>query len=262
MIDIGANLTHESFDKDREKVINDAHELGVSSMIVTGSSMSCSQKAYELTNQFPDSLYSTVGIHPHHATEFTGETEDLILELIQHNKVVAIGETGLDYFRDFSPHSAQQFSFEQHIKLAIETQMPLFLHQREAHQDFHAIIKEHRSDLGNLVVHCFTDTKKALFDYLDLDCHIGITGWICDERRGLHLRELVKNIPLERMMIETDSPYLVPRDLRPKPKSRRNEPKYLPHIAEVIASLIDKPMDDFVQQTTKSTNMFFGLKQS
>ena len=221
--------------------------------------MSCSQKAYQLTQEYPDSLYSTVGIHPHHASEYTSETEDLILELIERDKVVAIGETGLDYFRNFSPKEAQIFSFEQHVKLAIQTQMPLFLHQRDAHEDFHAIIKEHRDDLSNIVVHCFTDTKEALFAYLDLDCHIGITGWICDERRGLHLRELVQNIPLNRMMIETDSPYLVPRDIRPKPKSRRNEPKYLPHIAEVVAGLIEKPLDEFVQETSQTTKHFFGL---
>jgi TatD DNase family protein len=259
MIDIGANLTHDSFDKDRQQVIETAHSLGVETMIVTGSSMSCSQKAYQLTQEYPDSLYSTVGIHPHHASEYTSETEDLILELIERDKVVAIGETGLDYFRNFSPKEAQIFSFEQHVKLAIQTQMPLFLHQRDAHEDFHAIIKEHRDDLSNIVVHCFTDTKEALFAYLDLDCHIGITGWICDERRGLHLRELVQNIPLNRMMIETDSPYLVPRDIRPKPKSRRNEPKYLPHIAEVVAGLIEKPLDEFVQETSQTTKHFFGL---
>ena len=216
MIDIGANLTHESFNKDRSEVIQAAVESGVKTMIVTGSNMDCSRQAFELTQLFPEQLYSTVGIHPHHASDYTGETEDLILELIQHDKVVAIGETGLDYFRDISPREAQLFSFEQHIKLAIQTKMPLFLHQRDAHKDFYPIIKEYRDQLSNLVVHCFTDTKKALFDYIDLDCHIGITGWICDERRGVHLRELVTNVPANRLMIETDSPYLIPRDLKLK----------------------------------------------
>lgn len=257
MIDIGANLTHESFDKDREHIIQSATDVGVESMIVTGSSMSCSQKAFALTQQYPKHLYSTVGIHPHHASEYTGETEDLILGLIKHDKVVAIGETGLDYFRDISPRTAQLFSFEQHIKLAIETQMPLFLHQRDAHKDFYPIIKHYRHQLTNLVVHCFTDNKKALFDYIDLDCHIGITGWVCDERRGLHLRDLVKNIPSNRLMIETDSPYLIPRDL--KLKTRRNEPKHLPHIAEVVAKLCHKDLDSFKQKTTLVTKKIFGI---
>ncbi len=255
MIDIGANLTHDSFDKDRKQVIQSAVEAGVNTMVVTGSTESCSQKAFELTQEFPEHLYSTVGIHPHHADEYTGETEDLILELIKQDKVIAIGETGLDYFRDISPRAAQVFSFEQHIKLAIETRAPLFLHQRDAHKDFYPIIKEHRDHISNLVVHCFTDTKTALFDYLDLDCHIGITGWICDERRGLHLRELVKNIPSHRLMIETDSPYLIPRDL--KLKTRRNEPQHLPHIAQVIADLRGESLESFTNKTTKVTKEFF-----
>lgn len=257
MIDIGANLTHESFEKDRTQVIQDAVSVGVEKMVVTGSTMACSQQALELTQTFPEQLFSTVGIHPHHAIEYTGETEDLILELVQQEKVVAIGETGLDYFRDISPREAQLFSFEQHIKLAIETQMPLFLHQRDAHEDFYPIIKEHRDRISNLVVHCFTDNKKALFDYIDLDCHIGITGWICDERRGVHLRDLVANIPDNRLMIETDSPYLIPRDL--KLKTRRNEPKHLPHIAKVIASLRSETADTLILNTTNTAKKFFSL---
>ena len=257
MIDIGANLTHDSFNKDRKQVIQAAVDAGVETMVVTGSTESCSQMAFDLTQEFPEQLYSTVGIHPHHACDYTGETEDLILELVKEEKVVAIGETGLDYFRDISPRAAQVFSFEQHIKLAIETQMPLFLHQRDAHADFYPIIKEYRDQLSDIVVHCFTDTKKALFDYLDLDCHIGITGWICDERRGLHLRELVKNIPDNRLMIETDSPYLIPRDL--KLKTRRNEPKHLPHIAEVIAELRDCQTETFIESVSKTSQRFFRL---
>lgn len=257
MIDIGANLTHDSFNKDRKMVIEDALNVGVECMVVTGSTLGCSQKAFDLTLEFPEYLYSTVGIHPHHATEYTGETEDFILAMVQHDKVVAIGETGLDYFRDISPRPAQIFSFEQHIKLAIETQMPLFLHQRDAHIDFYPIIKQYRDQISNLVIHCFTDNKEALFDYLDLDCHIGITGWICDERRGVHLRELVKNIPSNRLMIETDAPYLIPRDL--KLKTRRNEPKHLPHIAQVIAKLREDGLADFILNSQKTTREFFKL---
>ncbi len=257
MIDIGANLTHESFNKDRAEVIQAAVKNGVETMIVTGSNMSCSRQAFELTQEYPEQLFSTVGIHPHHAIDYTAETEDLIVELVQQDKVVAIGETGLDYFRDISPREAQIFSFEQHIKLAIETKMPLFLHQRDAHKDFYPIIKQYRDQLSNIVVHCFTDTKQALFDYLDLDCHIGITGWICDERRGLRLRELVGNIPSNRLMIETDSPYLIPRDL--KLKTRRNEPKHLFHIAQVIAQLRKDDTESLIQKTTNTTLEFFSL---
>lgn len=259
MIDIGANLTHDSFDKDRDEVIRQAREVGVEAFIITGSDVACSQKAMQLAQQYDECCYATAGIHPHHAGEFDGEAEAQIQALLNDDKVVAVGETGLDYFRDFSPRPAQIFSFEQHIQLAIDNDMPMFLHQREAHVDFQPILKEHRDQLNHVVVHCFTDNDKALFDYLDLDCYIGITGWICDERRGKHLLDLVKNIPINRLLIETDSPYLMPRNLDPKPKSRRNEPKYLPHIATFIAQQLDMQVNDLAAITTENSRTFFNL---
>ena len=259
MIDIGANLTHDSFDADRQEVIAAAQAVGVTTFIITGSSGECSQQARDLAHTYADSCYATAGVHPHHASEVDGEVLDVIESLLTDEKVVAVGETGLDYFRDFSPRPAQQFSFEQHIKLAIDTQLPMFLHQRDAHVDFLPILREHRDQLSDVVVHCFTDQRQALFDYLDLDCHIGITGWVCDERRGKHLHELVPNIPLNRLMIETDSPYLLPRDLKPKPKSRRNEPKYLPHIAAFIAQLYGIENEQLIEQTNANSKAFFRI---
>jgi len=259
MIDIGANLTHESFDKDRDEVIKQAKTAGVETFIITGSDVSCSIKAMQLAHQYEDCCYATAGIHPHHASDYNGEVEAQLQTLLNDNKVVAVGETGLDYFRDISPRPAQIFSFEQHVQLAIDNEMPIFLHQRESHVDFLPILKEHRDQLNHVVVHCFTDNEKALFDYLDLDCYIGITGWICDERRGSHLLELVKNIPLNRLLIETDSPYLMPRNLNPKPKSRRNEPKYLPHIAGFIAKQLDLNVKELVALTTDNSKTFFNI---
>ncbi|WP_223786776.1 TatD family hydrolase [Marinicella meishanensis] len=261
MIDIGANLTHDSFDADRQVVIEQAQQAGVDTFIITGSDVSCSHKARDLAHQYPDCCYATAGIHPHHASEFDGEAEAAIEALLADEKVVAVGETGLDYFRDFSPREAQVFSFERHIQLAAESGMPMFLHQRDAHVDFQPIIKQNRDQLSHVVVHCFTDNERALFDYLDLDCYIGITGWICDERRGQHLLELVKNIPLDRLLIETDSPYLLPRNLQPKPKSRRNEPKYLPHIAQFIADRLHIGYDELVQATVRNSRHFFQLPE-
>ena len=259
MIDIGANLTHDSFDKDRDEVIRQAQKVGVEAFIITGSDVACSQKAMQLAHQYEDCCYATAGIHPHHASEYDGEAEEAIQILLNEDKVVAVGETGLDYFRDFSPRPAQIFSFEQHIQLAIDNEMPMFLHQRDAHVDFQPILQEHRDQLNHVVVHCFTDSEKALFDYLDLDCYIGITGWVCDERRGSHLLELIKNIPLNRLLIETDSPYLIPRNLDPKPKSRRNEPKYLPHIAKFIAQQINLSAAELAAITTDNSKTFFNI---
>jgi len=259
MIDIGANLTHDSFDKDRDEVIESAKLVGVHTFIITGSDVACSKKAKDLAEKYSDCCYATAGIHPHHALEFNAESLVELEQLLTDDKVVAVGETGLDYFRDFSPRAAQVFSFEQHIQLAIDNHMPLFLHQRDAHKDFFPIIKEYRDQLSNVVVHCFTDNERALFDYLDLDCYIGITGWICDERRGQHLLDLVQNIPSDRLMIETDSPYLMPRNLKPKPKSRRNEPKYLPHIAAFIANQMNISYQQLVDQTTRNSQIFFNI---
>lgn len=259
MIDVGANLTHDSFDKDRDEVIKQAQAAGVEAFIITGSDVACSQKAMQLAHQYEHCCYATAGIHPHHASEFNGETEAQLQTLLNNDKVLAVGETGLDYFRDFSPRPAQIFSFEQHIQLAIDNKMPMFLHQREAHVDFQPILKDHRDQLNHVLVHCFTDDEKALFDYLDLDCFIGITGWICDERRGSHLIDLVKNIPLDRLLIETDSPYLIPRNLDPKPKTRRNEPKYLPHIADFIAQQINLSTAELAAITTDNSKTFFNI---
>ena len=144
MIDIGANLTHDSFDADREDVISQAREAGVEAFVITGSDAACSQRARDLAHEFADCCYATAGIHPHHAGSCDGETLEVINALLADEKVVAVGETGLDYFRDFSPREAQLFSFEQHIALAIETGLPMFLHQRDAHRDFGPVLREHR----------------------------------------------------------------------------------------------------------------------
>ena len=236
LVDIGCNLTHDSFDKDREQVIRHAREAGVNQIIVTGASESGSEKAYELVRHYPGHLFATAGVHPHHAADYSQQTDLNLRQLLEHPEVVAVGEAGLDYFRDISPRPTQQKAFEQQIQIAIDTRLPLFLHQRDAHADFFTILKARRDQLSRVVVHCFTDTREALHDYLDIDCHIGITGWICDERRGGHLKDLVGDIPANRLLLETDAPYLKPRNLRPKLKSHRNEPRILPWILGTVAA--------------------------
>ncbi|WP_202844985.1 TatD family hydrolase [Luteimonas saliphila] len=235
LIDIGANLTHDSFDRDRDAVLTRAREAGVARMVVTGASREHSPRALALAQAHPGVLSATAGVHPHHAVEYTDECDAELRALHAHAEVVAVGETGLDYFRDFSPRPAQRKAFERQLQIGVDTGKPLFLHQRDAHADFMAIMRGFDGKLGPAVVHCFTGTREELFDYLDQDWHIGITGWLCDERRGAHLREIVKNIPAHRLMVETDAPYLLPRTLRPMPKERRNEPAFLPHIVEELA---------------------------
>ena len=259
LIDIGANLTHESFQHDLQAVLERARTAGVERILVTGASRSGSVEAQQLAVEHPGFLYATAGLHPHHAHEYDAELDALLRSLLAHDEVLAVGETGLDYHRDFSPRDAQRFAFEQQLAIAMEVQKPLFLHQRDAHADFIAILDAVRERLPPVVVHCFTGERQELIDCLDRGFHIGITGWICDERRGLHLRELVRDIPAGRLMIETDAPYLLPRNMVPKPSHRRNEPCFLPHIAAEVARDRGESPEQLVAHTTATARAFFDL---
>jgi TatD DNase family protein len=259
LVDIGANLTHSSFQHDVEGVLERARNHGVARIVVTGADERGVHDAHALALAHPGFLFATAGVHPHHAADFTGDTEALLREYHAKPEVVAVGETGLDYFRDLSPRAAQLFAFERQLELAAECGKPLFLHQRDAHADFIACMDNVRGRIGHAVVHCFTGTKDELSDYLDRDFFIGITGWICDERRGTHLRELVARIPADRLMLETDAPYLLPRDVRPMPSHRRNEPMYLAHICAEVARNRGEDPDVTAAQTAATATRFFAL---
>ncbi|GGJ95565.1 TatD family hydrolase [Luteimonas terricola] len=259
LIDIGANLTHDSFDHDRDQVMARARAAGVVQMIVTGASREHSPMALDLARAHPGELFATAGVHPHHASEYTAECDAEMRALHAHPEVVAVGETGLDYFRDFSPRPAQRKAFERQLEIAVDTGKPLFLHQRDAHADFVAIMKDFEGRIGPAVVHCFTGSRAELFDCIDHDWHIGITGWLCDERRGKHLREIVGNIPANRLMVETDAPYLLPRSLDPMPKDRRNEPMFLSHIVEELARDRGEDVAVTAANATDTTRAFFRL---
>ncbi len=264
LIDIGANLTHDSFDHDRDAVLQRARDAGVTQMVVTGASREHSPLALALARTRPGELFATAGVHPHHAAEYTDECDAELRELLAQPEVVAVGECGLDYFRDFSPRPAQRRAFERQLQIAVDLAVdgvskPLFLHQRDAHEDFVAIMREFEGRIGPAVVHCFTGERKALFECLDHDWHIGITGWLCDERRGLHLRELVPSIPANRLMIETDAPYLLPRSVKPAPSQRRNEPMYLAHIVQELARDRGEDVAITAANSTATASAFFRL---
>ena len=259
LIDIGCNLTHDSFDADRDRVLADAQQAGVAQMIVTGASDEGSRMALDLARRHPGVLYATAGVHPHHASDYTAETDALLRELAAQDEVVAVGETGLDYFRDFSPREAQRDAFEKQLRIGADTGLPLFLHLRDAHDDFHAMLSEHRAALSDVVVHCFTGSREEMLQYIDLGCHIGITGWICDERRGTHMKDYLGEIPADRLMIETDAPYLKPRNLRPRVKSHRNEPRFLPWVAGTLAAVRGEHPERLAAQTTANTRRFFRI---
>lgn len=258
-IDIGVNLTNKRFDQDREQVIQRAIDNSVTQLIITGTNTNESQQAFALTQTNPQHLFSTAGCHPHDSKNF--ESQDLVIleNLLSFDNVVAVGECGLDFNRDFSPREKQIEVFKTQLELAVKTQKPLFLHERDAFDSNYQILKDYMPKINRVVIHCFTGQKSHLHKYLDLGLFIGITGWICDERRGQELYELVKEIPDNRLMIETDAPYLTPRDLRPKPKGGRNAPEFLPHIAQTVANARQQTLSELNEICYNNSQEFFNL---
>ena len=259
LIDIGSNLTHESFAADRDAVLARALQAGVRRQVITGADFSGSIQAAALAAEHPSRLWSTAGVHPHYAQSHAASSRDEWLALLRQPQVVAVGECGLDYYRDLSPRATQRAAFHAQLVIAAETHKPVFLHQRDAHEDFVAVLREFAGALKGGVAHCFTGGEAQLEAYLALGLYIGITGWACDERRGVELRKAVPRIPADRLLIETDAPYLLPRDLIPKPKSRRNEPGYLPHIAATVAALRAESVESIGGVTARNAEALFDL---
>ncbi|MHC6224960.1 TatD family hydrolase [Pseudomonas sp. X10] len=264
LIDIGVNLTNASFNDQHQAIVERAAAAGVVQMLLTGTSLKGSEQALELCQRLDEpaqNLFSTAGVHPHDASTWTGDSSRQLRHLLEHSRVKAVGECGLDFNRDFSPRPQQEKALEEQLALAVELQMPVFLHERDASTRLLAILKDYRDQLPAAVVHCFTGEREALFAYLDLDLHIGITGWICDERRGTHLQPLVGNIPAGRLMLESDAPYLLPRSLRPRPKNGRNEPAYLPEVLREVALHRRETPERTAAHTTACARAFFHLPE-
>lgn len=273
LIDIGVNLTANRLARQAAEVVQRAAAAQVTGLLLTGTSLEVSVECARLTEALasPSSrceLWSTAGIHPHDAEkaqqthpQWRGE----LAKLLAHPRVVAVGECGLDFERNYSPPEVQLEVFEAQLQLAVEHQYPLFLHERGAHDAFYQLLERYaprlpqRDDALAAVVHCFTGDHATLRRYLDLGCFIGVTGWVCDERRGQALQEAVSHLPLERVLIETDAPYLLPRTLRPKPKGGTNEPAFLPHIVEQLARYMGCDANTLAAHATANTLRLFSL---
>jgi len=236
-------------------VLDRARTHGVAQIVVTGTSVAESRHAAELAEAH--GLYATAGVHPHHARECDATTIPGLREIAAHPRVVAIGECGLDFNRNYSPHPDQERWFEAQLELARALGKPVFLHSRDAHPRFAQVVKAHGIEKG--VAHCFTGERPELRAYLDLGLYVGITGWICDERRGAHLLELVCEIPADRLLLETDAPYLTPRNLHPQPKARRNEPAYLPHVLRAVARARGEDPEALAEATSRNARTLFGI---
>ncbi|GHU49055.1 secretion protein MttC [Spirochaetia bacterium] len=264
LIDIGINLMNRAFDAHREAIVARAAKAGVSPLVITGANLQSSQRALDYARTFPQkaALFTTAGVHPHDAKTFDNGPAGTIASLralASSVLVLAIGECGLDYNRDFSPRTQQRFCFAQQLLLAAELGLPVFLHERDAFADFSAMLTNVQGTLKAACVHCFTGTAAQLDAYLALGCYIGITGWVCDERRGKHLIPLLKKIPADKLLLETDAPFLLPRTMEQKDTNgrRNNEPAFLPHIARFIAEALEKDIEQLATETFANTLNFF-----
>ncbi|WP_163281794.1 3'-5' ssDNA/RNA exonuclease TatD [Enterobacter cloacae] len=258
MFDIGLNLTSSQFAKDRDDVVARAFDAGVKGLLLTGTNLHESEQARQLAQRY-DRCWSTAGVHPHDSSQWTSESAEIIHRLAKTSEVVAIGECGLDFNRNFSTPAEQENAFTAQLALAAELEMPVFMHCRDAHERFLALLAPWLDKLPGAVLHCFTGTRQEALDCLDRGLYLGITGWVCDERRGLALRELLPAIPADRLLLETDAPYLLPRDMKPKPASRRNEPACLGHILTSVAQWRGEEPHGLSAQTDDNVRRLFGI---
>lgn len=270
MIDIGVNLFSSQFDGEHEDLLAAAFEAGITALLITGTNIANSQQAQafcEQRTQRQPACFATAGVHPHHAQEVAKHWLQDLQQLAQRSEVVAMGEMGLDYFRNFSNPSSQRQCFAAQVSLAAECKLPLFVHDRDASADTLQILQREllragHTDLSQVVIHCFTGSATALQGYLEAGCYIGITGWVSDHQRGLALRELIPHIPLSRLLIETDAPYLRPKNAPPaqlKKNKRRNTPALLPYVANTLAELLEVSAAQVQEHSSANAKRLFNL---
>lgn len=264
LVDIGANLLNGQFRDDLDAVLARARDAGLGHMMVTATDVVDSAAAIELCRGHAD-LSCTVGVHPHAAAKTLAEGGDWVGELralAARKPVCAIGEAGLDFYRNFSPPEDQHAVFDAQIRLAAELGLPLFVHDRDSGGAVYDALMNQAGQLNGVVIHCFTGDEADLRRYLAAGFHIGVTGWVCDRRRGEPLRGLIPQIPLDRLLIETDAPFLLPHGAAsPTADKRRNEPCLLPFIARTIAELRNVPTAELARQTAANARRLFALRE-
>lgn len=263
MIDIGVNLGNSQLRHQIPEVLENAYNAGIEQMLVTGTDLQASREALEICQQYSVAgypvLHSTAGVHPHDAREWNDETAKQLCALLNNPRVVAVGETGLDFNRNYSPREDQIRAFKAQLEIAMDIQKPLFLHERDAFETQIEILQDLGNKLPPVVIHCFTGNRASLDAYLDCGFYTGITGWVCDERRGRELSEIVSTIPLDRLMIETDAPFLLPRNIEPKPESRTNYPAYLPWVVKKLAECYGLNPQIIADTTAANARRFFRI---
>lgn len=260
LTDIGVNLGAAQFAADRDAIVAGARAAGVHRLLITGTSLSESQTALALAGRYQQ--FATAGVHPHHASEWQDASAAVLRALCAQPRVCAVGECGLDFNRNFSTPQDQERAFHAQLGLAAELGKPVFLHCRDASARFIAIYREYRAHLAGGVLHCFTDGPDELAAALEQDLYIGVTGWVCDERRGDALRAAVPLIPADRLLLETDAPWLMPRTHPLAKRVRRNAPEYLPHIAAAVAMLRNESQPVLLEQCERNAERLFAFPAS
>ncbi|CCQ11199.1 Deoxyribonuclease TatD [Pseudoalteromonas luteoviolacea B = ATCC 29581] len=253
-VDIAVNLTNAQFNDDACDVVEHAKRAGVEHMLLVGCDLESSKQSLDYAERWD--LFATAGVHPHDAKDVVQDYLVQLTDLHNHSKAIAVGECGLDFNRDFSPRQVQQHVLSEQLALAESLNKPVYLHEREASETLLSILKEHKV---RGILHCFTGNQQALEAYLDYGLHIGVTGWVCDERRGQELQTLVPIIPDDRLHLETDAPFLIPRTLTPKPKHRRNEPAFLIAVAQQVARLRGAELPTLKLQCYRNFKTLFGV---
>lgn len=254
MIDIGVNLDHSSFLNDLDAFREEYQQSNVRSIICIASNLEEANKLVHLCQPYSDMHY-TFGCHPHNASSWREQDGKALIEAFKNDpKAVAVGEMGLDFNRNYSTPDEQIYAFEAQLEIANQVNKPVYLHERDAFSELTQRIA--KADLEKQgVIHCFTGDKEQLRHYLDLGLYVGITGWLLDERRNQDLVEAVKYLPLDRLLLETDAPYLLPRNIRPRPK--RNHPKFLSYIAQGIADIKHVSVEKVTANASQNTQQLF-----
>lgn len=289
LVDIGANLTSKKFGRDLDAVVQRAKDSGVAKIMVTGTSVQGSKDALRLTRLFPGTLYSTAGLHPHDAKSWIsdrgsdgeGSYEAFKNLAVNNPEVVAIGECGLDFNRNFSPPVVQLEVFEKQVQLAIEVKKPLFVHERDAHSELMSVMKKYEDQLPPTVIHCFTGNREQAQTYLSQGFYIGLTGFLWKDKTPDGVRAILQSklIPLNRLLVETDAPFMYPNtrasSLPDEVKKslteqsvnyhqryctfQRNEPCSLPVTVEMISSFMGCKAEEVALRTTFNAVKLFGL---
>ena len=257
LVDIGVNFHSAPLMPLTAQLLERARAANVTQILATGTSVASSRLALELARANPGTVFATAGVHPHGAKSYDPSTFRELTELWKCPEVVAVGECGLDYNRNFSTPQAQRIAFEQQLSMAVETRKPLFLHCRDAFTDFHDMLTPVVADGARGVVHCFTGTRAEAEAFLAMGLDIGITGWVTDLQRGQALREALPAIPLDRLHLETDAPYLFPKNA--ETRRGHNEPANLPWVAASVAELLGCDIDEIIQTCSSNSRRMFGL---